>query len=60
MAKKKPPKYLQCSNCGLQAEYDGGSGLYFTKNGDQLPGDGPCPKCGNTTTIYPRWQFMKR
>jgi DNA-directed RNA polymerase subunit RPC12/RpoP len=50
MTKKKPPKHLQCSKCGVQAEYDGGSGLYFTKDGMQLDGGVPCPKCGCTET----------
>lgn len=53
MAKKKPPKYLQCSKCGLRAEYDGGSGLYFTKNGDQLGNGMSCPNCGSKECSYP-------
>jgi DNA-directed RNA polymerase subunit RPC12/RpoP len=52
MAKKKPPKYLECSICGLRAEYDGGSGLYFTKDGLQLGGGVTCPKCGSKGTRY--------
>jgi hypothetical protein len=60
MVKKKPPKYLQCSDCGLRGEYDSGSGIYFTQDGKYL-GDGiPCPKCGSTMTVYPRWQFENR
>jgi len=60
MAKKNPPKYLVCSKCGVRAEYDGGSGMYFTTDGLHL-GDGiPCPKCGSTETSYPRWQFENR
>ena len=59
MARKKPPKHLKCSNCGLRAEYDGGSGLYFTSDGQRLGGDIPCPKCGSTVTEYPRSQFQK-
>jgi hypothetical protein len=60
MAKKKPSKYLTCSDCGLQAEYDGGSGMYFTKDGLHLGGGVPCPKCGSKATSYPRWQFENR
>jgi len=54
MAKKKPPKHLQCSNCGLPATYDGGAdGLYFTDDGKQLGGDASCPRCGKTgTAVY--------
>jgi len=51
--KEKPPKYVQCSKCGLRGEYDGGTGLYFTRDGQQLGGGVSCPKCGNTTAIYP-------
>jgi len=54
MPKKKPPKYLQCSKCKLLAEYDGGSGLYFTKkDGEQLSDDISCPKGGKHSTRYP-------
>jgi hypothetical protein len=60
MAKKKPPKYLQCPNSGLEEEYDGGSGMYFTKNGLHLGSSIPCQKCGSTETDFPRWQFENR
>jgi hypothetical protein len=60
MAKKKPRKYLQCSNCGLLGEYDGGSGIYFTKDGQYLGNGMPCPKCGSTQTNYPAWKYETR
>ncbi len=60
MAKKKPPKYLVCSDCGLRGEYDGGSGIYFTKDGQHLGGGMSCPKCGSKETSYPRLQSENR
>jgi phage FluMu protein Com len=45
MPRKKIIKTLRCSKCGLHAHLDGGSGLYFPKDGTIPVIDGKCPNC---------------
>jgi hypothetical protein len=39
-------KTLRCSECGLTAKLDAGSGRYYPTHGDHPPiFDGKCPRC---------------